>query len=89
MKIRRGFVSNSSSSSFMIDKCDLTSEQIYQIKDHAVYAKLKNWNVMYDCPWCIDETEDQISGSTSMDNFDMRWFLDKINVNMDKVTWER
>jgi len=28
MKIRDGFVSNSSSSSFVLDKCDMTEEQI-------------------------------------------------------------
>lgn len=34
MKIRNGFVSNSSSSSFIIQKRNLTSDQIYMIYNH-------------------------------------------------------
>lgn len=35
MKIRNGFVSNSSSSSFILNKKDLTAEQIEQIKNYV------------------------------------------------------
>ncbi len=38
MKIRSSFVSNSSSSSFVIDKTGLTEEQIWAIKNHIKVA---------------------------------------------------
>jgi enolase len=38
MKIRTGFVSNSSSSSYIISKKNLTEEQIYMIKNHVEYC---------------------------------------------------
>lgn len=37
--------------------------------------------------WNISEDEVDIRGYTSMDNFDMRQFLEDIGVNMDKVRW--
>lgn len=39
MKIRTGFVSNSSSSSFVIKKDKLTRDQIYMIQNHIAVAK--------------------------------------------------
>ena len=39
MKIRQGFVSNSSSSSFVINKINLSEKQIEQIKNHGSYMR--------------------------------------------------
>ena len=67
MKIRNGFVSNSSSSSFIIYKSDLTMEEFEQIKDHEEVAGSDSW--------CVDDTErDFVRFSTHMDNFSLYLF---------------
>jgi hypothetical protein len=79
MKIRNSFVSNSSSSSFIIKKCYLTPEQIEYIRDHKQHGLY--FGIDYsDDYWAITEDDSSISGYTSMDNFDMSEFLDKIGV---------
>ena len=44
MIFRQGFISNSSSSSFIIKKEYLTPEQIEHIKNHIEYAKSMKWD---------------------------------------------
>jgi hypothetical protein len=88
MKIRYDFVTNSSSSSFLISKKYLDYDQIRAIRDHHRLGEkmgfVESW---LDYPWNIKENNDFIAGYTSMDNFDMESFLNKIEVNMRKVTW--
>jgi len=86
MKTRLGFVSNSSSSSFVLNKSKLTVDQIYKIRDHFAVAKElakdnEDWvGTDIQDAWEIKEDEDRIALSTIMDNFDMRFFLTKIGV---------
>ena len=88
MKIRNGFVSNSSSSSFVINKDDLTCLQIIAIKRHNEFGDdMGIYNAKSDS-WYISENDFEIRGSVSMDNFDMREFLNKIGVSEDKIRWE-
>jgi hypothetical protein len=91
MKIRDGFVSNSSSSSFVINKKCLTEEQLDAIRNHIEYAK-NNFSDFDDIGyvteglvWSIKEKESEIYMSTSMDNFDMYTFLLKIGVDESKI----
>ena len=97
MKIRLGFVSNSSSSSFVVKKKDLTDLQIYQIQNHIKVAKELNPTLLTDYEdefpycgdaWAIDETDEAINCWTSMDNFSMHQFLELIGVPRDVVTWD-
>jgi len=98
MKVRTGFVSNSSSASFVIKKSVLTEEQIEMIKNHLEYAE-KNLHIYrnlryeyYDDAWSrIKETEDELHGYTSMDNFGMEFFLVNvvgIDINSEGVDFE-
>ena len=85
MKIRNGFVSNSSSSSFIIKKTKLSETQIKQIKNHIKAYKEFDMDHGYTIDkcdeWSISETTDLLIGSTSMDNFNMNKFFRFIGVD--------
>jgi len=90
MKIRTGFVSNSSSSSFTIKKSDLNDLQIYAIRHHSSVSKeLEDLgdDFFYDDSWSINEDKNSISGYTTMDNFDMEAFLSLIGVSNNVIDW--
>lgn len=87
MKLRIGFVTNSSSSSFTIAKSDLTDEQIEKIKNYFEAAKKVGMND-FDDLWDIDETNSNINGFTCMNNGDMLKFLRLIGVDRDNIEWE-
>ena len=89
MKIRNGFVSNSSSSSFIILKKYLTDKQIVSIRNHKEVGILIDSKIgdEGDNAWNMIEDQDLIGAETSMDNFDMRLFLDKIHVDYKHIKW--
>jgi len=89
MKIRNGFVSNSSSSSFIINKKDLSKDQINKIYNHADNLEENNdLEPDKNDAWEITEDEYLIKGYTFMNNFDMEEYLEKIGINMSLVEWD-
>jgi len=89
MKIKIDFVTNSSSASFSIPKSCLTKKQIYMIINHIELAAMVEESYkgkLYLTPWIIEDKKHSIEGNTSMDNFDMVWFLtDIVQVDQDCI----
>ncbi len=77
MKVRAGFVANSSSSSFRVSLEDITVKQLQQIQEAAKGTE-----------WDISVGEDSVSGYTIIDNFSMRSLFREIGVDMEKVEWD-
>lgn len=86
MKVRKDFVTNSSSSSFIISKRCLDEDQIKAIREHSSLGE-KLGLECFDEPWNISENDNYITGFTWMDNFNMEEFFDKIDVNGRNVNW--
>ena len=82
MKIRNGFVSNSSSSSFTIKVTDLTGEQLFKILNNNE-DDADSWRVENDTL----DGKDIIHGTTTMDNYSWYDYLKKIGVNDSIIDW--
>lgn len=103
MKIRTGFVANSSSSSFVLDKSKITDDQLKAVLNHISYTR-EHFNVQEDYPapyledgfWCGDmdwwildnSGEPFLGGYTYMDNFDMGRFFEKIGIVKDTYSFD-
>jgi len=96
MKIKVDHVTNSSSASFTILKKHLSQFQMDLImnhieESHQFIIHRGPQTEIYNSPgdaWRITETDDSIEGWTSMDNFDMLWFLDKIGVKKEHIEFD-
>lgn len=93
MKTRIGFVSNSSSSSFIIQKKNLTKRQMDMIRNHYEEGyelqKINGENNKYVLEeyypdeadkWILREDDKTITVATSMTNFDIEMFLNDIGL---------
>lgn len=86
MKVRKDFVTNSSSSSFIISKRHLDQDQIEAIRRHDELGGKLGIRYSEDS-WNIVENKGYIGGYTDMDNFDMEEFLERIDVDTRRVDW--
>lgn len=83
-KIRAGFVSNSSSASFVISLDDISAKQLRMITDGHPndYEDYKCWSITVD--------NDNVSGYTSMDNFNFcDYLVEDVKVDPSKIKYER
>lgn len=91
MKYRQGFVSNSSSSSFIINLYNVSGKQLKAIEEHIEYARCKlDWPEDECDPedvWNISSDSEYVKGSVFMDNFNMGKFLSGIGVDPSDVEW--
>ena len=81
MKIRTGFVSNSSSNSFVILKEKLSKEQISKLLTYQDSKENLDG-------WSINEISDTISGFTIMDNGEINPFINSLNIYDNDIEWE-
>jgi hypothetical protein len=99
MKVRTGHVSNSSSSSFIIDRYGVSQRQVDKILCHIKVSEEMPYREDEDCvcdvEWCnrpedewnIKVTDITVAGTTNIDNFDMRHFLYRIGVADKDIAW--
>lgn len=83
MKIREGFVSNSSSASFILLKKYLTEEQIKTILKYDM-KEITHKDDYSEC-WSIKDEEDVIRGNTSMDNDILHGIIYEMNPPLKAV----
>jgi hypothetical protein len=83
MKTREGFVSNSSSASYIVNKYYISEYQMELIKAHKDKVD-RDYDV-----WDIVDLGDVFRFSTPIDNFDMEEYLVEIGVPRDAIQWDK
>lgn len=93
MKIKIDYITNSSSSSFIIARHKISETQLVLIKEHIEVASMltkldPDLNFGWFDSWQISINEDTVEGSTSMDNFDMLAFLNVIGISSEDIEYD-
>ena len=77
MKYRNGYVSNSSSASFILLNKYITEEQYEQFKEKAE-----------EVGWNISQDEDVVKGWTVMDNGEFSDIIESLGLDYEKFYWD-
>ena len=85
MKKRTDFVTNSSSSSFVIEKKNLDADQLSAIRMHAALGDKLGLPYAITDQWEITENDAYISGFTVVDNFSFEDFFKNVPFDLDNV----
>ena len=95
MKIRTGFVSNSSSSSFVISLDKLSGSQLMRLMKYRSNTKFKDEfddsiEYFFEDRWDmrLDHKSNTVSGYTFMDNGDLTEYLKACNISLDIVDFD-
>lgn len=90
MKTKQGFVSNSSSCSFIILVDKLTDDQLLKIQspDYDSQDCGKDMGFPYKWDIAVDNEKGIIQGYTSMTNFDMQEYLISLGVPEKIIDWD-
>ena len=95
MKLREGFVSNSSSASFILFKKYLTEDQIEKIlecneKELIAKRETETKSYEYDECWHIKDEGEIITGFATMDNDILYEIIHEMNPPMKAIlAWDR
>ena len=87
MKTREGFVSNSSSASFVLKKNMVSEEQLEKVRNHSKEGKKLGLQYAED-EWNIREGKRLMKGDTYMANFNMREFFQRIGISSEAYTYD-
>lgn len=89
MKIRSGFVSNSSSSSFILRIKNLTVSQYKSVKSPVPAGRKFGLECCEDAEdWSITEDTEYIRGNTIMDNFSMSDLFEKLKIPKSEYAFD-
>ena len=86
MKIRMGFVSNSSSCSFSIMRDHMSLKQYDHLRNHIAFANMIQWDndgfsgFDENDTWDVYLEDDKVKCSTGMDNFNLVKFIKEVLV---------
>jgi hypothetical protein len=86
MKTRLGFVSNSSSASFIVKKAGLSPSQKYIVENYVEAATKSNDDYKDEVEgWSMLEEDDHYEFWTSMDNFSLNEFFDIMGIKVENL----